>query len=80
MKYLITVVAFLFFTLPALSEIKEFDPTKVIIDTETATVIYVPRELDYEYSVDTRRLKYETRPSLREIVFGRKSCSKGCGK
>lgn len=76
MKYLVTLIAFLFFTLPALSEIKEFDPTKVLVDTDTATVIYVPRELDYKYAVDTRQLKYETRPNLKELIFGRKSCGR----
>jgi len=77
MKYLITIVAFLFFTLPALSEIKEFDSDKVLVDTDLGQVIYVPREIDYDYHKSTSKLDKEYRPSLKDLILGRKSC--GCG-
>lgn len=76
MKYLIAAVICLFCTMPGLCEIKEFDPTRVIIDTDTAEVIYIPRELDYQYAYHTKNKRYENRPNLKELIFGRKGCNK----
>ncbi len=76
MKYLLTTLVLLFLVLPSFSGIKEFPSDKILVDTDLGTVIYVPREIDYKYHIDLRSVKYEKRPSLKEVIFGRKGCSR----
>lgn len=75
MKYLVTVVLFLFLVIPSFSKIKEFPSDKVLVDTNSGTIIHTPRNIDYDYHKALKKIKYEKRPSLKETIFGRKGCS-----
>lgn len=76
MKYTITAILLLFLAIPSLSEIKEFDSDKVLVDTDTGQVIFIPRDIDYKYGIDSKSVKYDKKPSLKEAIFGRKGCGK----
>jgi hypothetical protein len=76
MKFLLSTLCILFLITPTLGEIKEFDSDKVLVDTDLGQVIYVPREIDYDYHKSTTKLDKEYRPSLKDLILGRKPC--GC--
>jgi len=80
MKFITVFITILFLTIPSFSEIKEFPSDKVLVDTDLAEVIYIPRDVDYNYHLKKQETKYVHRPSLKEIIFGKKKCSKTCGK
>lgn len=60
------------------SDVREFDPTKVIIDTESGNIIFMPRVEDYQYDLMKRQMEAEKevvmtqiKPSIKEKVFGK---------
>jgi hypothetical protein len=64
------------------SDVREFDPTKVLVDVETGTVIFMPRTEDYNYDLMKRQMEAQERiiiedgkpKSVKEKVFGK--CNK----
>lgn len=72
MSKIITAVLFLFLILPTLAEVKEYDPTKVLVDTDNGVVIREPRQMDYDHFKDA--FKLDKPRSLKDLILGRKSC------
>jgi len=81
---LFTLVAFIGMTsLVKANDIISADPTKVLIDTTTGMVIYMPRDIDYEYALQKAALEAQVtvtlegmRPvSIKDKIFGK--CKKG---
>ena len=75
------------------ANIQEYSPIKVVVNTDTGTVVYASTELDYEYALRKAQLDYEfaitqakivadsksqiTNRSLKDIIFGKKCSKKG---
>lgn len=64
------------------SDVREFDPTKVIIDTDSGSIVFMPRVEDYQYDLLKRQMEAEKEvvmtqvtPSLKDKIFGKK-CNK----
>lgn len=85
MKQLLLALIILGSTAPTFAGIVQVDPTKVIIDTDTGAVIFMPRDLDYDFALASKTLDInyalETKkadkihiPSLKEILLGKSSC------
>jgi hypothetical protein len=52
MKKLILTSMLACMALPTFAAIRELDPTKVLVDDVTGTVIFVPRDNDYKAQMD----------------------------
>lgn len=76
MKFLLSLILVLILTVPSFAEIKGFETDKVIIDTESGKVLFIPRDLDYNYHYGNRSIEYDKKPSLKERIFGKKGCGK----
>lgn len=46
------------------NEIIAGDPTKVLIDTTTGTVIFMPRDIDYDYAIKRAQIEANTSVTL----------------
>ena len=61
------------------SDVREFDPTKVLVDVETGTVIFMPRTEDYNYDLMKRQMEAQERiiiedgkpKSVKDKIFGK---------
>jgi len=72
-------------TLTNANDIISADPTKVLIDTTTGTVIYMPREIDYQYALEKQSIEAQVQVtmegmkpvSVKDKIFGKKCNKRG---
>jgi hypothetical protein len=64
------------------ADVQQFDPTKVLVDMVSGDVIFMPRDIDYQYSLDKIKIEGQVEvnkttsvPSIKDKIFGGK-CSK----
>lgn len=75
MKKVLVFLALIGFSLPSLAEVKEFSPTKVIVDVTNGKVLREPTALDYEFALMNKQTK-DANKSVVQKVFGRKKCGR----
>jgi hypothetical protein len=72
MRYILIILAFVSLSLTTLSEVKEFSPVKVLVDTDRGVVLREPTQLDYDHFKDA--FKLDKPKSLKDLILGRRSC------
>ncbi len=70
-------------TITNANDILAADPTKVLVDTTTGQVIYMPRDIDYDYALKKQAIEAQVQVtiegmkpvSIKDKILGKK-CSK----